>query len=203
MTTTPTPTDAERTIQQSVDYATGSSSSKPSGEDVVVALLTLEKRARAERTAYRPEQLEGTWRLRFITGTRRSRQKAGVILGAGRFLPAWIAITITYQFPDSPEECGAATNAVQLGGLHLTVSGPTKFHSPGNILAFDFTQMRLKVVGMPLYQGYIRNGQQREQEFPQQSLKHQAFFTYFWVGGEAIAARGRGGGLAIWTKIAE
>ena len=60
--------------------------------------------------------------------------------------------------------------------------------------------MRLSLSGLKLYQGYIRGGKDRENNFDNQTLKQQAFFTYFLVEDNYIAARGKGGGLALWTK---
>jgi hypothetical protein len=54
-----------------------------------------------------------------------------------------------------------------------------------------------------LYDGYIRKGQEREARFYEQGVKEQAFFTYFLVQNNAIAARGRGGGLALWTRVSD
>ncbi|MEL6333127.1 MAG: hypothetical protein AAFQ76_11110, partial [Cyanobacteria bacterium J06626_26] len=50
-----------------------------------------------------------------------------------------------------------------------------------------------------LYQGRIKP-EEADQEFYQQPLKEQAFFKYFWVTDQGIAARGKGGGLALWCR---
>ena len=60
--------------------------------------------------------------------------------------------------------------------------------------------MRLSLSGLNLYQGFIRGGKDREESFYQQTLKQQAFFTYFLIEDNYIAARGKGGGLALWVK---
>jgi len=52
-----------------------------------------------------------------------------------------------------------------------------------------------------LYDRYIRGGQEREASFYDKPLKDKAFFTYFLVENRAIAARGRGGGLALWKRV--
>jgi hypothetical protein len=39
------------------------------------------------------------------------------------------------------------------------------------------------------------------QQFYQDSIKKQAFFAFFVITPDLIAARGRGGGLALWTKV--
>ena len=47
----------------------------------------------------------------------------------------------------------------------------------------------------------IRGGKDSDESFFSQNLNQQAFFSYFLVTDKFIAARGRGGGLALWQKI--
>jgi hypothetical protein len=68
------------------------------------------------------------------------------------------------------------------------------------LLAFDFTQLRVQILGMTLYNGYIRGGKASEESFYQKSIGQQAFFAYFVINPQILAARGRGGGLALWGK---
>ncbi|NES72975.1 MAG: hypothetical protein F6K24_51155, partial [Okeania sp. SIO2D1] len=82
-----------------------------------------------------------------------------------------------------------------------SLSGPTKFIDKKNILAFDFTKITVKLLGVKLYSGYIRGGQESEDKFATESVGKQAFFAYFLIQEKFIAARGRGGGLAIWGKL--
>lgn len=187
-------------LGEAVAFLQRESATAPSAESVVNTLVAAEKAARRSRTRCSYADLLGHWRLGFITGTKRSRQRAGVVLGAGRFLPRWVKITITYAASEPESDRGSVENTVEFGLVRLTVSGPTLFHASNNLLAFDFTRMTLAVAGRSLYSGYIRNGQQRDAAFYQQPLKKQAFFTYFLVTEEYIAARGRGGGLALWVK---
>jgi hypothetical protein len=190
----------DSTLEQSIAFLTTSTTTPPAPEAVVEALLTAEKTAKQTKVRYTYEQLLGTWRLGFVTGTKKSRKRAGVILGAGRFLPKWVKIRLFYLPSELSQEGGTVQNSVELGFLHLVLTGPTQFWQKTNILAFDFTQMKLSLFGLKLYDGYIRKGQEREAKFYQQSVKEQAFFTYFLVENRCIAARGRGGGLALWTR---
>ncbi|NJK65158.1 MAG: hypothetical protein HC789_14755 [Microcoleus sp. CSU_2_2] len=179
---------------------------KPSPDAVVTVLLEAEQTAKKTKVRYSFEQLIGNWQLRFITGTKKTRQKAGIALGAGRYIPEWVAkIQIAYSAQPVAEGAenrgiGRVKNSVKVGAIELTLSGPTKF-LPNNILAFDFTQITVKLLGKTVYQGYIRGGESREAEFFTQSVGKQAFFTYFLVEDGMIAARGRGGGLALWRKV--
>ena len=188
-------------LDQAIEFLTTPSATPPAPSSVVEALLMAEKMAKQTKVRHAYPQLLGTWRLGFITGTKRSRQRAGVILGAGRFLPKWVKIQLSYSQLDSGQERGTVQNSVELGPLVLILSGSTQFWQKTNILAFDFTRMKVSLSGLKLYEGYIRGGRDREARFYEQSVKEQAFFTYFLVENRCIAARGRGGGLALWTRV--
>lgn len=188
-------------LDQAVEFLTNSSVTPPAPEAVVEALLRTEKTAKQTKVRHAYPQLLGTWRLGFITGTKRSRKRAGIILGAGRFLPKWVKIQLSYLQSEASQEQGTVQNSVELGPLRLVLTGPTQFRPQTNMLVFDFTQMRVSLSGLKLYEGYIRGGQDREGRFYEQSVKKQAFFTYFLVENRCIAARGRGGGLALWTRV--
>ncbi len=189
---------------------------KPPASAVVEELLALEKHSKSLKQSNPLEQLIGTWRLIFVTGTKKTRQRAGIVLGAGRYLPKWVEISLSYReiIPDNvkrsyPEgnrhptlefEVGWVYNQVKVGALQLSLNGPLKLSRKNNILAFDFTQIDLTALGAKLYDGYLREGRAKEQAFDAAPIGKQAFFNYFWLGDNAIAARGRGGGLALWAK---
>ncbi|MGB7441120.1 MAG: hypothetical protein WA919_08645 [Coleofasciculaceae cyanobacterium] len=181
---------------------------KPSPDSVVAALLTTEKTAKKNKQTYTYSQFLGSWRLCFITGTKKTRKRAGIVLGAGRYLLSWVKIYLSYSANEQtnfqPEQLfatGRVQNLVQLGGLQLSLSGPVKFLLRKNILAFDFTHLTIRFFGAKLYEGYIRNGKATEEIFYEESVKKQAFFAYFLANNQVIAARGRGGGLALWGKV--
>ncbi len=177
-------------------------SSLPSPSELVDALLAVEKMARKEKTSYSLEDLIGIWRLRFITGTKKTRQKAGIVLGAGRYIPQFIQISIQYYRHNSTSAV-RLENSVKLGFLTLSLTGPVKFLAPKNILVFDFTTITVRVLGVKLYDGYIRGGKEKEAEFEAEKIANQAFFVYFLIQNNLIAARGKGGGLALWIKDAK
>ena len=187
-------------LQQAANYFLDQSN-LPSSSEVVNALLEAEKFAKKEKINYSWESLIGNWRLCFVTGTKKTRKKAGIVLGAGKYLPRFVKISLNY-FPseESSENQGNVENCVNVGGLQLSLTGPVKFIAPKNILAFDFTRMKLKLFGLTFYDGYIRGGKTKETSFYTDKISQQAFFAYFFVTDSAIAARGRGGGLALWTK---
>ena len=196
------------TIKTAAISIVNKSHNKPSPDAVVSALIQTEKQSKKYRQIAKIEQLFGTWRLCFITGTKKTRQRAGVVLGAGRYIPNWVKITLSYfadpntsQIQPQKVETGRVENTVEIGGLKLSVSGPIKFINKKNILAFDFTKITVYLWAAKLYSGYIRGGQESENKFATESVGKQAFFAYFLIEDTVIAARGRGGGLAIWGKI--
>ena len=167
-------------------------------------LLTKEKNTKKTKENLTFEALVGTWRLYLITGTQKAKKRAGIVLGKGRYLPSWLKITISYQRNESLEPgefiSGTVSNQIFLGPVKLFVSGPVKFFPKTRLLAFDFTRLNLTLFNRSLYSGFIRNGQVSEANFYQESIKKQAFFAYFLITETMIAARGRGGGLALWVK---
>lgn len=195
----------------------GQSAPKPA--DVVAALLAAEKESKRKKQRYAYEDLLGTWRLIFVSGTKTKKTAGGQTIkavGSGRFLPRFVAIALTYNPPSQttdPAEIdttkiGSVENAVAIGPLNLRLSGPTRFWPNTNSLAFDFTSLRAQLGAITLYNGSIRGGgkgqgsQDRNAAFKTQSLKEQAFFTFFRVEPDYIAARGKGGGLALWIRSA-
>ncbi len=194
-------------LQQAAKFITTQSTPKPDPQAVVEQLLTCEKAAKKQKENYSFKQFLGTWQLCFITGTKKTRHRAGIMLGAGRYLPQWVKIQLIYSLAskeieagENPDvEVGQVQNSVKVGGLKLTLIGPVKFLKP-RILAFDFTRIQIQLFGKIIYQGNIRGGNEKEQTFYAKSTQNQAFFAYFLVEDDIIAARGRGGGLALWGK---
>lgn len=184
-------------LQQATLYGDKS----PNSSQVVSALLKLEKETK--RTAnenYSLTNLAGTWNLRFITGTKKTRKKAGIILGSGKYIPRFIKIQITYQAQQQKSNRGTVINSVKLGFLLLSLTGPIEFINKKSILAFDFTDLKFSLGNLVLYQGQIKNKASKDTNFWQQKLKDRAFFKYFLIKESFICARGKGGGLALWTR---
>ena len=187
-------------LEEAANLATNQSS-LPNPSKVVEALLDLEKAAKKEKINYSFANLIGSWNLRFITGTKKTRKKAGIVLGAGRYIPQLVKIKITYQDDQQPTpNTGRVKNCVKLAFLNFSLTGPVKFIEQKNILAFDFTTMKITIFGFKLYDGSLKGGARKESEFHQTEISQQAFFSYFLIQENFIAARGRGGGLALWSR---
>ncbi len=181
--------------------STAKISDLPDPDSLVQALLEIEKYTKKSKISASFSELIGVWNLRFITGTKKSRKRAGIALGAGKYIPQLLKIQITYERdPQQKANLGRVKNTVKVGFIGFSLTGPVKFIDSKNILAFDFTAILIKIFGKDIYSGYIRNGAVREMEFHHQKISQQAFFSYFLIRDNVIAARGRGGGLALWIE---
>jgi len=174
---------------------------KPNSELVYQALLNAEKNNHQQKNKYEFNQLIGDWRLIFITGTKDSQKKLGGLLGNGFYLPPFIKIIISYsQENNDNNNQGKVDNKVEVGLVKFNITGPVKYIAKKNILAFDFNHLIMSILGVKTFQTDIRGGKKDESKFYEQSINSQAFFSYFLVTENFIAARGRGGGLALWRK---
>lgn len=188
------------TLSQTVaTYREGSK--RPRADMVVNALLQAEKTSKQQRLNYPFESLVGKWRLCFVTGTKKVRQRGGIILGKGLYVPKFVAIHISFIASlEQGSGKGQIANQVQLGSVVLQLTGPAQYLGKKNLLAFDFTQMQISVFGRVLFNRPIRSNQVQTEDFYNQPIAKLPFFAFFLVTGDFIAARGRGGGLAIWLR---
>ncbi|MBW4659025.1 MAG: hypothetical protein KME15_10145 [Drouetiella hepatica Uher 2000/2452] len=172
---------------------------RPAAKAVVAALLQAEKTAKQQRLSYPFSSLQGSWQLCFTTGTRKVK-RGGIILGNGFYLPRISPAQISFAagMATSEPESGAITNQIQVAGLKLRLTGLCRYVGKKNLLAFDFNQMQITAFDRPLYNG--RMGGRKDQNFSEQPIAKLPFFAFFLVTENYIAARGRGGGLALWRR---
>ena len=177
-----------------------SSSPRPAGRDIVEALLTLEKAAKQQRSRITIESLSGDWKLAFATSGKirpSDRRRSGFYWP--KFTPARISFhpNPDAEKTDSPPLC--IQNRIRLGQLELILSGFARYLEPKNLLAFDLTQLQVQIFGKTLYQGKFPSPTTAE-NFAGQPIGKLAFFSFFIARDRWIAARGKGGGLAIWVR---
>jgi hypothetical protein len=187
---------------------------RPTPAKVVEALLQAEKVAKQTRSQISAPELLGEWRLCFIAD-RAAR--LGSDRGKGRYVPKFLpAASISFMptsdsttsdreeivEPDPDHSVqgtlGAIANQIQFGSFKFRLSGPFYYPNKKNLLAFDFTQMQLILLNRSLYSGGFRSGKSSDIPFAQQAIAKLPFFAFFAVTPKFIAARGRGGGLALW-----
>ncbi|MEA5551049.1 hypothetical protein VB713_08665 [Anabaena cylindrica UHCC 0172] len=186
-------------LQTAIAYREGNK--PPTAEVVVNALLEAEKAAKQQRLNYTFDSLIGKWRLCFATGTKKVRKRGGIILSKGFYVPKLVKIHLA--FSNTEEQVlgrGEICNQVQLGSILLKLTGPSQYLGKKNLLAFDFNQMQISLFNRLLYNQPIRSGKAQIDDFYNQSIAKLPFFAFFLVTADFIAARGRGGGLAIWIR---
>ena len=175
----------------------------PEGEIVVNALLAAETHTKNEKINYNFSDLNGKWRLCFATGTKKVRKKGGIILKAGRYMPKFLNIYLAFSENLEKSHRGEISNQVQLGSILLKLTGLTKFLGKKNILAFDFLQMQLSFLNKIIFNKPISSGKNSEnlsESFYEKPIAKLPFFVFFLITENMIAARGKGGGLALWFK---
>ncbi|AKG20722.1 hypothetical protein [Calothrix sp. 336/3] len=166
----------------------------PPAAMVVDALLQAETANKRQKILYPFGELVGEWRLCFATGTRKVRERGGIILGKGFYIPKFVQAQISFTAD------GRISNQARIGGILLQFTGPAKYPGKKNLLAFDFTQIEISLFGKQIYQGKIGGNKKLAENFHEMAIAKLPFFAFFLITEDFIAARGRGGGLAIWIK---
>jgi hypothetical protein len=196
------PNTVQETLLRAIDWQSNPAKyKKPDSVDLAQALSQTERTEKRLLPSDSYAQLLGTWRLVFVSKAKKASRQ---------WIPAWVQIQITYAqdstislkplTAQAASVLGRVYNQVQLGILKLTLSGPTVFNPTNGILAFDFTRFTVEVAERSLFSAPMRGGSKREAEFYDLPLKEQAFFRFFWITPQGVAARGKGGGLALWVK---
>ncbi|WAL60446.1 hypothetical protein [Thermocoleostomius sinensis] len=179
---------------------------RPSAPSVVAALLAAEKTAKQQRLSFPAAALLGRWQLWF-TAPRNAHFKENVATGRGFYVPQIAPAEISFSSVDSSPECRfsqlAIGNQVQVGALRLKLTGPARYLGKKNLLAFDFTEWQLSAFGRPLYRREFRGGRTTAENFANQPIAKLPFFAFFLITEDFIAARGRGGGIALWVRQGE
>lgn len=185
-------------LTQTVSAYRGQKRERPPAEAIVNALLQAEKAAKQQRLTYPFESILGKWRLYFTTGTKKVKHRRGIKLGNGFYLPKFATAHICFSPQDADK--GEITNSVEFASLKLKLTGPAKYVGKKNLLAFEFTQMQISLFSQTIYNGEIRGGKTKAEDFDNRPVSVLPFFAFFLVTPDLIAARGRGGGLALWIR---
>ncbi|MEH1902967.1 MAG: hypothetical protein V7L04_16500 [Nostoc sp.] len=179
----------------------GQKGTRPSAEILVNALLQAEKSAKQQRLSYPFESLLGKWQLSFVTGTKKVRERGGIVLGKGFYVPNFIRVHVSFNATlEQDSGRGEIVNQVEYGPVLLKLTGPVQYSGQKNLLAFDFNHMLISLFGRVVYNRPIHFGKVKTEDFYNQPIAKLAFFGFFSVTEDFIAARGRGGGLAFWIR---
>ncbi|MDM7938157.1 MAG: hypothetical protein QUV06_11960 [Cyanobium sp. CZS 48M] len=154
-------------------------------------LLRMEAISRRQGGAVEAAQLIGSWRLQ-RTWPKGSQRPADLASGLLRAFGARLVI----EAPGPGEEL-AIRNSVQLGGVQLTFAGQARLEGKRPLLVFRFERLRLALgPWRPLDRALPQS-----LPFDQQRVGGLPFFALIGGGAQLgwLAARGRGGGLALWS----
>jgi hypothetical protein len=144
-------------------------------------LLQLEAAARRAGTGLDAAALQGCWRLELVwpKGSRHASAFSGWLL---RGLAARLEIAAS-------ADGLLLSNAVNLGTLELRFRGRGLLQGRRPLLMFSFDRLELRLAGRLLLQ----------RELPAPPERRQPFFALIHRDPSGwLAARGRGGGLALW-----
>jgi hypothetical protein len=182
---------------------------RPSAKTVLAALLHAEKHTKQQRISYPLEALLGRWQLGF-TAPRKAHFKANQTMGTGVYIPQFVPAQISFM-PSNPTVTATdvdlrnpltIANQIQLSGLRLQFTGVAQYLGKKNLLVFEFTRLNLALFDRTIYQQALSktsSSRLSSQESSSQPAK-LPFFAFFWATEHAIAARGRGGGVALWVR---
>ena len=148
------------------------------------ALLALEREARSTGTGLTATHLLGSWQLQLVwsKGSNRASAFSGWLL---RGLSARLEI-------DRDADGLLLSNAVNLGLLELRFRGRGRLLGKRPLLQFSFDQMQLSLAGRCVLQRAL----------PAPAPQRLPFFALIQRDPAGwLAARGRGGGLALWRLI--
>jgi hypothetical protein len=164
-------------------------------------LLSLERDSRREGTGLVAADLLGIWRLQRVwprRGGEPSGPGSALLRGLGARLEI-SAVDASAAALDNPwpgpasapgpgREGLGLVNAVNLGPLELRFEGRARLAGPRPLLWFGFDQLKLCFGGQVLLQRFL----------PPAPAQRTPFFALIGKGPGWLAARGRGGGLALW-----
>jgi hypothetical protein len=164
-------------------------------------LLKLERGSRRQGTGLVAADLIGIWRLQLVW-PRQGGEPSGPSSALLRGLGARLEINAT-EVPsaalDTPRPGSASApglgegglglvNAVRLGPLELRFEGRARLAGSRPLLWFGFDQLQLRFGNQVVLQ----------RSLPPAAAQRQPFFALIGKGPGWLAARGRGGGLALW-----
>lgn len=196
--------DATPTLESCTITLTKAAETKEEESEVVLqALLDLEKIAR-DTAKTSPEysnnllnNLNGSWRLVFTTGTKSTQEKYGKI----NYFP----IKAVQSFDTSSM---AIENGIYAGDFALVkFAGDFEFDLKKRKLEFDFTSLTLlQFLNISLGRGEAaklgaKSGLGSESNVANAARDKRAFFNWISADSNIATARGGGGGLALWKRI--
>lgn len=163
-------------------------------------LLELERTARRSGCGIAAEQLLGRWNLVQTWPRRGGEPPASVASALLRALQAQLAFE--RPAPAGEQDIASAPllirNSVRLGPVELRFCGEARLAGKRPLLVFDFERLQLRLGSANLLDLPLP----RKDPFAERQAAALPFFALIAGGSNSgwLAARGRGGGLALWIR---
>ena len=144
-------------------------------------LLQLEQQARRSGSGVEADALQGCWQLQLVWP--KGQQRASAFSG-------WLlrGLSARLEIGTDPEGL-LLSNAVNLGAVELRFRGRGRLEGKRPLLLFSFEQLQLSLGGWRIV----------ERTLPAPAPQRMPFFALIHRDPSGwLAARGRGGGLALW-----
>jgi hypothetical protein len=157
-------------------------------------LRRLEDRARSKGSGLTANDLPGRWRLQQVwsrSGTTPQATASALL----RALDACLEIGSA-----APGEPMPLRNSVSLGILELRFEGEGKLTGRRPLLRFWFNGWQLRLAGRPWIGSALARPAERSLPFFALIGQGEGGEGSEGRGGDWLAARGRGGGLALWRR---
>ena len=146
-------------------------------------LLELEKQARRTGSGLTASKLEGCWQLNSVWPKGQTEANA---------LNGWLLrrMAACLEIRTSSDEQLQLRNAVSLAALTLQFTGPGELQGRQPLLKFRFERVELMLGKLTLI----------KRNLPAPEKGREPFFALISRNADGwMSARGRGGGLALWT----
>lgn len=154
-------------------------------EHVFESIRLLEKAKDAAGDSGFEGKLTGEWRLIYTTGTKKTEDEIGRV--------NYVPIVAVQRF-DMGERF--IRNGVYFGPLSLEFEGSLRWMDEQRRLEFDFEDLKVCGMSVPL-PDWLRGAAGMKSSTP---YKKQPAFNFVAVDGRIAAARGAGGGVALWLR---
>jgi hypothetical protein len=177
-------------------------------DDVYASISSLEKMKKSERPKVEGEKLNGKWRLVYTSGTK----KVAANLNKAGFGGSYFPIPAVQSFD---VDALRIRNGIYLGPVKFFFDGPFIWRDALSMLEFTFTRVSLGLGPIGPAGVDIDDGKWDAVKAAEQSASSggggvekakaskpgaNPFFKFVYADDKCIAARGRGGGLALWAR---
>mmetsp|Transcript_7974 Transcript_7974/g.21130 ORF Transcript_7974/g.21130 Transcript_7974/m.21130 type:complete len:264 (-) Transcript_7974:351-1142(-) len=207
--------DGERTSLDLLhDAAVQKGSRRPRSKALTRALQAAERDRRSATARSGLRAPEGSYSLLYATGKEKVKRGSGSgqeskaeRTASGYFVPAWLVAAGIRFTPDSRHAArGVVENSARSGLIELRFYGRYSWSEAARKLAFNFYRVKLRVGGATLIDRKLVDLQGRSQAEYFEQLEEERklpFFIFFESNDDFAAARGRGGGLALWKRTSD